>query len=274
MNAKEISKIIEKIFFNEKIKENFIILHTSLIPFRIKSLKEVKLFWNILDKVIKNKYTVIMPSFSFNIWKKKIWDYKTTESEMGLLTEYFRKKIAVKRSIHPLHSITCYGPLSNKIPDHISQTSFGKKSTWEWLCKRKDVINISIGTGLAGGAAFVHYAEEMARPPYRKFIDLNYKVFDSNGKRLGKNYRFFGLKIANKNKSLGFVNYRKAETYSSANYWGPVEKDLINNSIMKKRVINKIIVTTKMNTYQATKFLSKRLKDNIFYMGSYKKNII
>ena len=258
MNKKETIKIIKKIFLDEKIKENFIILHTSLIPFKIKSLEEVKLFWSILDKVIKNKYTIIMPSFSFNLGKKRTWDYKTTKSEMGIFTEYFRKKIAVKRSIHPFHSITCYGPLSNRIPDHISQTSFGKKSTWEWLCKRKDVINISIGTGLAGGATFVHYAEEMAEPPYRKFIDLNCKVYNREGKRLEKKYRFFARKMT--------------KTFSAINYWKPVENDFINNNIMKRKIINKIIITTKMNTYEATEFLSKRLKDNIFYMGNYEKN--
>ena len=74
MNKKETIKIIKKIFLDEKIKENFIILHTSLIPFKIKSLEEVKLFWSILDKVIKNKYTIIMPSFSFNLGKKRTWD--------------------------------------------------------------------------------------------------------------------------------------------------------------------------------------------------------
>ena len=79
MNIKETSKIFEKIFLEEKIKEHFIILHTSLIPFKIKSLDEVQFFWNILNNLTKNKYTIIMPSFSFNIGKKKVWDYEKTK---------------------------------------------------------------------------------------------------------------------------------------------------------------------------------------------------
>ena len=53
-----------------------------------------------------------------------------------------------------------------------------KKSVWEWLCKRKDVLNLSIGLGLAGGATFVHYAEEISSVPYREFINLYNPVFD------------------------------------------------------------------------------------------------
>ena len=39
---------------------------------------------------------------------------------------------------------------------------------------------------LAGGATFVHYAEELFKPPYRNLINLKLAVYDHNKKKLKK----------------------------------------------------------------------------------------
>lgn len=255
MNIRRVKIILKKIFDDKKIKENFIILHTSLVPFEVTSLKEVKIFWKILNQIVHNKFTIIMPSFSLRV--KKNWYQNRTESEMGLLTEYFRGKIATQRSIHPLHSVSMYGPHLKLIPKKISSSSFGKNSIWEWLCNRKDVLNISLGMGLAGGATFVHYAEELFKPSYRNLINLKLAVYDHNEKKINKRFSFFARK--------------KNKYYEGVNYWKPVEKNLINSKIMIKKTFHGKIIFTKMNTFEATRFLKKKLKKNIFYMGKLKK---
>ena len=251
-----VKKIIKKVFDEKKIEEKFIILHTSLIPFKVTSLKEVKIFWKILSQSTRGKFTIIMPSFSLR--NKKNWYLKTTKSEMGILTEYFRKKIATRRSIHPFHSVSMYGPHVKLIPKKISSSSFGKNSIWEWLCNRKDVLNISLGVSLgSGGATFVHYAEELFKPPYRKLINLKLAVYDQNKKKIDKRFSFFARK--------------KNKYYAGVNYWKPVEKNLISSKIMTKKTFYGKIIFTKMNTFEATRFLKKKLKKNIFYMGKLKK---
>tara|TARA_A100001015_G_scaffold122400_1_gene135693 strand:- start:5332 stop:6099 length:768 start_codon:yes stop_codon:yes gene_type:complete len=254
MNIRRIETILKKIF-DDKIKENFIILHSSLVPFEVTSLEEVKIFWKILNQIVHNKFTIIMPSFSLRV--KKNWYQNRTKSEMGLLTEYFRGKIATQRSIHPLHSVSMYGPHLKLIPKKISSSSFGKNSIWEWLCNRKDVLNISLGMGLAGGATFVHYAEELFKPPYRNLINLKLTVYDHNEKKINKRFSFFARK--------------KNKYYEGVNYWKPVEKNLISSKIMTKKSFYRKIIYTKMNTFEATRFLKKKLKKNIFYMGKLKK---
>ena len=84
-----------------------------------------------------------------------IWDYKNTKSETGSLTEFFRDKISQKRTIHPIHSVSIFGPNYKDIPDHNCKSSFGLGSTWEWLSNNKNVCNLSMGIGLNGGAIFV-----------------------------------------------------------------------------------------------------------------------
>ena len=70
MNIKRVKTILKKIFDDKKIKENFIILHISLVPFEVTSLKDVKIFWKILNQIVHNKFTIIMPSFSLRVKKE------------------------------------------------------------------------------------------------------------------------------------------------------------------------------------------------------------
>ena len=63
-NEKNIKYIINKIFNGKKIKENFIVIHSSTIPFRLNH-NDVKIFWKELRKFLGNKVTIIMPSFSY-----------------------------------------------------------------------------------------------------------------------------------------------------------------------------------------------------------------
>jgi len=256
MNLKETSDLLKKIFLKEKIKEKFLILHISLIPFNIKSLNDVEIFWKILKKNIKNKFTIIMPSFSLRMKKNEKWEYHKTKSEMGLLSEYFRKKIASKRSIHPFHSVCLFGPLYKKIPSHQSNSSFGKGSVWEWLCNNKQVLNVSIGISLAGGATFVHHSEEISKVPYRKYIKISNQVFNEKNLRIKKNFSFFGRVITSQKEGT--------------NDWEKVERDLISSKIMKKKFFRGKIIYTKTNVYAANKFLLKKLKKNLFYMGQFK----
>ena len=255
-NKKNIKHIINKIFNGKKIEENFVVIHSSSIPLRLNK-NDIKIFWKELSSFLGNKVTVIMPAFSFGFGINKIWDYHKTKSEMGVLTEYFRTKVSNARTIHPIHSVAYYGPKSHKIPNHYCSSSFGKNSFWDWICNRKDVLNVSIGLGLVGGAAFVHHVEELAKVPYREYVSLSGKVYDSFGNLLEKKFTYYARKET-KNKV-------------AENYFDLVEKDLIDHGIMKKKIIGKNLITTNMNTYKATRFLINRLKNNIYYMGHFKK---
>jgi len=67
-------------------------------------------------------------------------------SEMGLLTEVFRRKPGVKRSLHPTHSVCALGPLAEELTatHHLSKTRLGKHSPFEVMARRKTVV-IGIG---------------------------------------------------------------------------------------------------------------------------------
>ena len=155
---------IKKIFKSIKIKEDFIIIHSDIVGLGFRNFKISKLWDIIFSSLGKNK-TYILPSFTFE--RKKNWDYKKSKSETGILSEYFRKNISSRRTIHPVHSVSIYGKHSSDIPEHNCQSSFGKGSVWEWLCKNKNVCNLSLGVELEGGATICHFPEEFVGVKYR-----------------------------------------------------------------------------------------------------------
>ena len=207
------------------IDEDIVVVHTRLTPFKIKRENIEELCEILIGKIGKNK-TIIMPSFTYSFSKKKIWDYHKSKSQAGVLTEYFREKIADERTIHPIHSVAILN--NNYSISHNSQSSFGKGSVWEFICLN-DVCNLSIGVGLNGGATICHYAEEFMQVKYRSYIQLNGEVFDRENMKVDKIFTYFA-----RNKENNIVNT-----------WDECEIDLIDNNIMKKKFFMGIFLSVK-----------------------------
>ena len=251
------SNIIDKALKSLNIQEHFIIIHSNLLAFFKKTHHNPKKIWDIIYDNYKDK-TIIMPAFTFSICKNKkiVWDYKKTKSETGSLTEFFRNTISLKRTIHPIHSVSIFGPNYKEIPDHNCKSSFGAGSTWEWLSNNKNVCNLSMGIGLNGGATICHYPEQKHKVDYRYF-------------------KFFKAKIIDKKKNLSERKYSyytriKNKKFEGINNWKKCEIDLMKNKILKQIKINEIIFQ-KMNCFNAVKFIAMKLNKNPNYLGKLKK---
>ncbi len=233
-----------------RIKEDFIIIHSDLHKHKI-ILENLNKFWQtILNSLGKDK-TYIIPTFTTSFVRKKIWDYHKTKSQTGIFSEYFRINIAEKRSEHPIHSVAIWGKKKNKIPIHKSKSSFGKGSVWEWICKSKNVCNLSIGINVNGGATILHYPEEFNKVNYRYLKKINGNIVLKNGNRIKKQFFYFARKK--------FVNKKVF------NNWDKCEKDLIKNRILKKRMFKGLLIC-KMNTNKATNYINKMLKKDREYL--------
>ena len=238
-----------KIFLSKvKIKEDFIIIHSDVsgLIFPKFNLPEL---WKIIFDTFGHDKTYILPTFSFNNYKKKNWSYNKTKSEVGILSEYFRTKIPSLRTIHPIHSVSIFGKNKSKIPIKYCSSSFGNNSFWEWACNNKNVCNISLGLDLDGGATFCHYSEEYCKVPYRKFIYLNYNVKNQKNNLIKKKYKYFARN----------QNYKK----KPINDWNRIQSILIKKNLLKiYRSKNPKYQILKMNTFKVTKFLIKNIKKN------------
>ena len=242
-----------KLFLNSiQIKEDFIIIHSDISGLAFPKFNLVQL-WKIIFDTFGHDKTYIFPAFSYNNHKKNIWSYNKTESQSGVLSEYFRKEISSIRTIHPFHSVCFFGKNENKIPIEYCSTSFGKNSFWEWACNNKNVCNISLGLELQGGATFCHYSEECSKVPYRTFIDLNHLVKDKKNNIIKKKYQYFAKNVAS--------------NFKVANDWDRVQKILVKKKLLKiYKNENPKYKILKMNTYKVSSFLIEKIKKNPFFL--------
>ncbi len=87
---------IKEAFKKSGIKKNdSIIIHGDAgIAEQIKINKKdkVNFFLNLLIKLIGEKGSIIVPAFTYNACKTKIFDKQKDKAETGLFSEIFRKK--------------------------------------------------------------------------------------------------------------------------------------------------------------------------------------
>jgi aminoglycoside 3-N-acetyltransferase len=88
------------------------------------------------------------------------WDEIETPSHTGVLTEIFRKRYALARSIHPTHSVAGFGPAARMLLSrhHVDDTPVSGNSPYGLLRDYETHI-LMIGVGLEAATA-IHLPEE------------------------------------------------------------------------------------------------------------------
>ncbi len=153
----------------------------------------------IIDELLAfcgDKRTLAMPAFCLGgrerdkraYYSKHVFDVQRTRSEMGLLTEIFRRRQGVKRSLHPTHSICALGPLADELVagHHLCATRTGYGTPFETMAKRRCIIT-GIGVDWFRVITQTHTAEDMLGDTFPvKFDKETYPVIliDAKGKRI------------------------------------------------------------------------------------------
>jgi len=120
--------------------------------------------------------TLAMPAFFFGspelynrdyYRKHPRFDVRRTPSQMGLVTELFRRGPGVLRSLHPTHSVCALGPLADELlkTHHQSQWACGELSPFGAMGRRQTVI-LGIGTEFYRSLTQVHAMEEILRDQF------------------------------------------------------------------------------------------------------------
>jgi aminoglycoside 3-N-acetyltransferase len=234
-------------------KDPVVFVHSGLFPFGLLE-GGVKGICDLLLKWIGPNGTLVMPTFTFR--ECYGWDLNNTPSEMGVLTEYFRKLPDVQRTIHPLHSVAVIGKYSDYFTSDVEQSSFGPKSAFAKLVELES-INVSVGTEFEGGATYLHYFEELAKVHYREYVNINKKIIYSGSRRLPENFTYYARK--------------KNEYTEWDNSWQHVWDDLIAADVINLYKIGpaKIIYS---EVCRVGNFFMRKLEDNPDYCASLRIN--
>lgn len=174
--------------FQSVIKKNdkVIILYSGLwqfinnLPFKKKISSNLL---TIIEKIVTKNRTLILPSFSSQIFTKKtkfIVD-KTIDNSNGMLPKEALKRKKYYRTPQPLHSYLCFGKKVNEIRKLKYETSWGKTSLFEWLSLNNARICV-LGIPWNKGCSYLHRFEELYSVPWRYFKLFSKPVYKNNKK--------------------------------------------------------------------------------------------
>lgn len=140
--------------------------------------------------------TLAMPAFVLGgkLYDKKAYfssrpfDCRKTPSEMGLLTEVFRRTQGVVRSLHPTHSVCAIGPLARTLTatHHLSGTRTGRGTPFDVMAQKRTVI-LGLGVEYYRCLAQTHTAEDIlggAFPVKFERSPIQTTLIDADGNKL------------------------------------------------------------------------------------------
>ena len=127
-------------------------IHSSMneIRCRVPSLEPMDLI-DLLKGLVGEEGTILLPTFPLRglqyhyVQEHRCFDVKRTPSQVGLLTEIYRRSKGVTRSLHPIHPIAAWGKYSKELlAQHHLGTAFGETSP---LYKMQQHNGVVVGLG-------------------------------------------------------------------------------------------------------------------------------
>jgi len=136
-----------------------------------------------LRAVLGESGTLVFPTLSYATVStgNRVFHINDTPSDVGAISEYFRRMPGVVRSLSPTHSCAAIGPGAVDITanNHLDGTPVGENSPFRKLRDYGGQI-LMLGCGLKPNTS-MHGAEELANPPYLFRHSFDYACTDENG---------------------------------------------------------------------------------------------
>jgi|SRR5882672_897548 len=148
-----------------------LMVHTSISDMQPMYQGTARGVVELLLRLVGPERTLAMPAFFFGspeLYNRAYYrrharfDVRRTPSQMGLVTELFRRWPGVMRSLHPTHSVCAVGPLAYELlaTHHLSPWACGELSPFGIMGQRKTAI-VGLGTEYSRSLTQVHSAEEV-----------------------------------------------------------------------------------------------------------------
>jgi aminoglycoside 3-N-acetyltransferase len=148
-----------------------LVVHSAIATLSRQGFRAEAMIEALLDYL--NAGNLFMPTMTWRTVTpdNPYWDEMATPSHTGVLTEVFRARYAVARSIHPTHSVAGWGPAAALLLSrhHVDTTPVSGNSPYG-LMRDYDAYVLMIGVGLECCTA-IHLPEEVTnvdlyvRPP-------------------------------------------------------------------------------------------------------------
>jgi len=177
-----------------------LLVHSALDQFSAFMDKPLDIIFS-LQQVLGPDGTLMMPTLPFTgsaveyVRISRIFDARRTPSQMGLLTELFRRMTGVVRSLHPTHAVSAWGAQARAITDdhHKALTPCGRGTPYMRLLDQRGKI-LFLGTDISV-MTFFHAIEEVLEPqmPFSPFTEevFTLETRDAEGNTVFSRTRLF-----------------------------------------------------------------------------------
>lgn len=200
MEGYNCNKVVEQRLRELGVKEGDILLvHASLKSLGQPGLK-AELVIKGIEAILGEKGTLLMPALTYKQvdgYENDIFSIKDTESEVGMLSECFRKMPGVVRSLHPTHSVCARGRFAQELVGnhYMDNTPCGPNSPYR-LIKEMGGQILLIGCGLEKNTS-MHGVEELINPEYLFGDMIEYKLYNVNREKSYRGYRIHNFANVN-----------------------------------------------------------------------------
>jgi aminoglycoside 3-N-acetyltransferase len=121
-------------------------------------------FKSAIFKVLTEKGTLVVPTFTMSYCWNQVYDKKTSKSISGMLAEMLRQDPEALRSDDGNFSIAAIGPDARRFTEHSPEHSFGPGSFWKlFLESGGKFCNFNFDSA----STFIHYVERTLNVSYR-----------------------------------------------------------------------------------------------------------
>ena len=180
-------------------KDDVLLLHSNLtrliLEFRRKKIQiSAKAVVNSFFDVIGKNGTLILPLFNFDFTKGIPFSYHATRSQMGYLTEEFRKKFNIVRTGHPVYSFGVIGGDMDKFKNIDNVSAYSDSSPFGLIHKLNGKIGI-LDLEEQTSMTFYHYIEEQEQVSYRYFKNFSGDYINKNNVNSKKTYSIYVRKL-------------------------------------------------------------------------------
>ncbi len=150
---------------------------------------------DILKSFLEAAGTVVFPTFNIGFAEGIPFDIRTTQSDMGVLSESARKHKDAVRSGHPMYSFVAIGKEADRFNVN-NFSGYDKNSPFAILRRLNGKIGV-LGLPDSEGNTMHHHAEEMNRVSYRSYKNFTGSYTDKYGNTDIRTYSFFCRDLRN-----------------------------------------------------------------------------
>jgi len=145
-------------------RDGILVVHSAIAALSRQEFRAEAIVETLLEHVAQGN--LFMPTMTWRTVTPEhpVWDEMATPSHTGVLTEVFRTRYAIARSIHPTHSVAGWGPAARALlaRHHIGDTPVSGNSPYG-LMRDYDAYVLMVGVGLECCTA-IHLPEETIAP--------------------------------------------------------------------------------------------------------------